>query len=213
MKKLFLLAGIALLSLNANAQEKENKGLKGAIWATCQVGYDQTKTGDDKSTNTTILPIVGYFVSPSVTVGVAAGSVSIKNESAGVTNAKTNLLVVEPLVRKYWNVAGNFYFFGQVGAPIINGKESESNLKVSQFGLAMSGGMDYFVTKNFSVEFSYNLANFSTTTLTPETGDKTTVTDFSLAHVANVESTYNGALGGSMPTLTSPLAFGFKLVF
>ncbi len=213
MKKLFLLAGIALLSLNANAQESESKGLEGAWWATCQVGYSQTKTGEDKSTNTTILPIVGYFVAPSVTVGAAVGTVNIKNESAGTTNAKTNLFVVEPLVRKYWNVAGNFYFFGQLGAPIINGKESESDLKVSQFGLAMSGGIDYFVTKNFSVEFSYNLANFSTTTLKPETGDKTTITDFSLAHVANVESTYNGALGGSMPTLTSPLAFGFKFIF
>ncbi|HLP65133.1 outer membrane beta-barrel protein [Flavobacterium sp.] len=213
MKKLFLLAGIALLSLNANAQDKESKGLQGAWWATCQVGYDQTKTGDDKSTNTTILPIVGYFVSPSVTVGAAVGTVNIKNETAGTTNAKTNLLVVEPLVRKYWNVAGNFYFFGQLGAPIISGKEKESDLKVNQFGLSMSGGIDYFVTKNFSVEFSYNLANFSTTTLKPATGDKTTITDFSLAHVANVESTYNGALGGSMPTLTSPLAFGFKFIF
>ena len=213
MKKLIVLAGISLLSLTTFAQEKENQGLEGAWWATCQVGYSQTKTADDKSTNTTILPIVGYFVSPSVTVGVAAGSITIKNESAGVTNAKTNLLVVQPLLRKYWNVAGNFYFFGQLGAPIINGKESESDLKVSQFGLAASGGLDYFVTKNFSVEFSYNLANFSTTTLTPETGDKTTITDFSLAHVANVESTYTGALGGSMPTLTSPLAFGFKFIF
>jgi hypothetical protein len=105
------------------------------------------------------------------------------------------------------------YFFGQLAAPIISGKEKQSELKVSQFGLAASGGLDMILGKHFSVEFSYNLANFSVTTLTPKTGNKTTITDFSLAHVANVENVYNGALGGSNPTLTTPLSFGFKFLF
>jgi len=209
MKKFLLLAGIALMGLTANAQD----GLKGAWFATSQFGYTQTKTGDVKGTNLTVLPIVGTFVTPSVAVGAGVGMVNIKAENATGTVAKTSLLVAEPLVRKYWNVAGKMYFFGQLAAPIITGKESESELKVSQFGLAMSSGLDFFVTKNFSVEFSYNLANFSSTTLTPKTGDKTTITDFSLAHVASVDPTYNAALGGSNPTLTSPLSFGFKFVF
>jgi len=197
------------MGLTANAQD----GLKGAWFATSQFGYTQTKTGDVKGTNLTVLPIVGTFVTPSVAVGAGVGMVNIKAENATGTVAKTSLLVAEPLVRKYWNVAGKMYFFGQLAAPIITGKESESELKVSQFGLAMSSGLDFFVTKNFSVEFSYNLANFSSTTLTPKTGDKTTITDFSLAHVASVDPTYNAALGGSNPTLTSPLSFGFKFVF
>jgi len=209
MKKFLLLAGIALMGLTANAQD----GLKGAWFATSQFGYTQTKTGDVKGTNLTVLPIVGTFVTPSVAVGAGVGMVNIKAENATGTVAKTSLLVAEPLVRKYWNVAGKMYFFGQLAAPIITGKESESELKVSQFGLAMSSGLDFFVTKNFSVEFSYNLANFSSTTLTPKTGDKTTITDFSLAHVASVDPAYIGALGGSNPTLTSPLSFGFKFVF
>ncbi len=77
----------------------------------------------------------------------------------------------------------------------------------------MSGGFDYFVTKNFSVEFSYDLANFTSTTLKPENGEKKTVTNFGLAHVANVDSYYNTALGGSSPNLTSPISVGFKFVF
>lgn len=213
MKNFLLLAGIVLFGVNASAQEAESKGLKGAFWATSQIGYTQTKTADNKSTNVTVIPLVGYFISPSVTVGAGVGVVNIKAESAGVTNAKTNLLVVEPLVRKYWNVAGKMYFFGQLAAPIITGKEKESELKISQYGLAMSGGLDYFVTKNFSVEFSYNLINISSTTMKPLVGDKTTVTDVSIAHVASVDSTYNGALGGSYPSLTTPLSFGFKFVF
>lgn len=212
MKKLLLAAGIVLVTLTAQAQEK-SKGLEGAWWATAQFGYQQTKTGDIKGTNLTVLPLAGYFVSPSVTVGAGVGMINIKSENAGTTAANTNLIVIEPLVRKYWNVAGNFYFFGQLAAPVITGKEKESDTKVSQFGLAMSGGVDFFVTKNFSVEFSYDLANFTSTTIDPKTGDKTTVTNFSLAHVASAEPVYIDALGGSMPNLTTPLSFGFKFIF
>lgn len=213
MKKLFLLAGIALMSINVNAQEKEDKGLEGAWFATSQFGYTQTKSGDVKSTNITVLPIVGTFITPSVAVGAGVGMMNIKAEDGTGTLANSSLFVVEPLVRKYWNVAGNLYFFGQIATPIISGKEKEADTKITQFGVAASGGFDFFVTKNFSVEFSYNLANFSSTTIDPKVGEKTTITDFSLAHVANVESTYNGVLGGSNPTLTTPLSFGFKFVF
>ena len=211
MRKLVVLAGIALLTFNANAQEE--KGLKGAWFATSQFGYQQTKTADVKQTNLTVVPIVGTFVSSSVAVGAGIGMINIKNEDAGGINADTGLLVVEPLVRKYWNIAGNFYFFGQLASPIISGEEKESKLKVTQFGLSMSGGFDFFVTKNFSVEFSYDLANFTQTTLKPDAGVKTTVTNFSLAHVANTEPVYIDTLGGSLPNLTTPLSFGFKFIF
>jgi opacity protein-like surface antigen len=209
MKKLILIAVVSLFSLSLFAQE----GLQGTWFATSQFGYTQTKNGDAKATNLTILPIVGKFVTSSVAVGLGIGTINVKNEDALGTNAKTNLFVAQPLVRKYWNIAGNFYFFGQVAAPIVSGKEKESDLKISQYGLTASGGLDFFVTKNFSVEFSYNLANFSLTTLDPAVGEKTTITDFSLAHVATVESTYNGAMAGSNPTLTTPLSFGFKFLF
>ena len=210
MKRIIVVAALAVISFGANAQKK---GLQGTWFATSQFGYQQTKTADVKHTNLTVLPIIGKFVSPDVAVGAAIGYVGIKSETGSVTNANTGLFVVEPLVRKYWGVAGGLYFFGQLGAPIINGKEKQSELKVSQFGLAASGGLDMVLGKHFTAEFSYNLANFSITTLTPKTGEKTTITDFSLAHVANVEAAYNGVLGGSNPTLTTPLAFGFKFLF
>jgi len=212
MKKLLLVAGLAFFGLTAQAQE-QSKGLQGAWFATSQFGYQQTKTGDDKATNLSVIPIVGTFVTPSVAVGAGVGIMNIKSETGSTTNANTNLVVVEPLVRKYWNIAGNFYFFGQLATPIITGKEKEADTKVTQFGVAMSGGIDFFVTKNFSVEFSYDLANFTSTTIKPDGGDKTTINNFSLAHVATADPIYVNALGGSMPNLTTPLSFGFKFVF
>ena len=208
MKKILSLVGIVLIGLTAKAQDG-NQGLKGAWFATSQFGYQQTKTGDVKNTNLSILPVVGTFVTPSVALGAGFGLINMKSESKDGTAAKTDLIVIQPLARKYWNVAGSLYFFGQLATPIITGKEKESDLKVNQVGLALSGGFDYFVTKSFSVEFSYDLANFTSTTLDPKVGEKTTVTNFGLAHVANVDSAY---LVGN-PNLTTPLSFGFKFIF
>ncbi|MFB3388499.1 outer membrane beta-barrel protein [Flavobacterium sp. LAR06] len=208
MKKKLSLVGIVLISLTATAQDA-NRGLKGAWFATSQFGYQQTKTGDVKDTNLSVIPIVGTFVTPSVAVGAGLGYINMKSDFNSKTTAKTDLIVIEPLARKYWNVAGSLYFFGQLAAPIISGKEKESDLKVSQVGLALSGGFDYFVTKHFSVEFSYDLANFTSTTLDPKVGERTTVTNFGLAHMANVDSAY--LVGGS--SLTTPLSVGFKFIF
>ena len=208
MKKILSLVGIVLISLTAKAQDA-NQGLKGAWFATSQFGYQQTKTGDVKDTNLSIIPIVGTFVTPSVAVGAGLGYINMKSGENEKTIGKTDLIVIEPLARKYWNVAGSLYFFGQAALPVITGKEKESDTKINQFGLSVSGGFDYFVTKSFSVEFSYDLVNFTSTTIDPKDDAKTTVTNFGLAHMANVDSAY--LVGGS--SLTTPLSVGFKFIF
>lgn len=212
MKKILTFVGIALIGLSVKAQDS-TQGLKGAWFATSQFGYQQTKNEDNKNTNLSVIPVVGTFITPSVAVGAGVGYINIKAETGAGTAAKTDLIVVQPLIRKYWNVAGSLYFFGQAAIPVITGKEKESELKVNQVGLSVSGGLDYFVTKNFSVEFSYDLANFTSTTLKAKDGEKTTVTNFGLAHVANVDPFYNTALAGSNPNLTSPVSIGFKFIF
>lgn len=208
MKKILSLVGVVLIGLTAKAQEA-NQGLKGAWFATSQFGYQQTKAPNEKYTNLTVLPIVGTFVTPSVAVGAGLGYINMKSDLNSKTIAKTDLIVIEPLARKYWNVAGSLYFFGQAALPVITGKEKEKDNKINQVGLSVSGGFDYFVTKSFSVEFSYDLANFTSTTIDPKDGPKTTVNNFGLAHMANVDSAY---LAGSS-SLTTPLSVGFKFIF
>jgi hypothetical protein len=78
--------------------------------------------------------------------------------------------------------------------PIMTGKEKE--IIDSQFGLAASGNFDMLFGQHFSVEYSYNPANLSVITLTPKTGDKTAIIDYSLEHVANVASINTDMLGG-----------------
>lgn len=209
MKKILTLVSIAFIGLTAKAQDS-NQGLKGAWFATSQFGYQQTKTGNVKHTNLSVIPIVGTFITPSIAVGAGLGYINMKSDPTLISGAsKTDLIVIQPLARKYWNVAGSLYFFGQAALPIISGKEKEKDVKINQFGLSVSGGFDYFVTKYFSVEFSYDLVNFTSTTIDPQGGPKTTVTNFGLAHMANVDSAY--LVGGS--SLTTPLSVGLKFIF
>ena len=208
MKKILTLVSIAFIGLTAKAQDS-NQGLKGAWFATSQFGYQQTKTADVKHTNLSVIPIVGTFITTTIAVGAGLGYINLKSDLNSNESTKTDLIVIQPLARKYWNVAGSLYFFGQAALPVITGKEKEHNTKINQFGLSVSGGFDYFVTKNFSVEFSYDLVNFTSTTIDPEKGPKTTVTNFGLAHMANVDSAY--LAGGS--SLTTPLSVGFKFIF
>ncbi|URM35369.1 hypothetical protein [Flavobacterium anhuiense] len=122
MKKIVTLVSIVLISLTAKAQDS-SQGLKGAWFATSQFGYQQTKNEGNKNTNLSVIPVVGTFVTPSVAVGAGVGYINIKADTDAGTAAKTDLIVVQPLIRKYWNVAGSLYFFGQAAIPVITGKE------------------------------------------------------------------------------------------
>ncbi|WP_298118998.1 outer membrane beta-barrel protein [Flavobacterium sp.] len=190
MKKLFLLAGFALMSLTANAQE----GLKGAWWAAGQVSFSSDKAGDDKSTSNMILPIVGTFISPSVTVGAGVGVISGKTEVGSVTTSETSTFVVKPLVRKYWNIKGGLFFYGQAALPVTFGKDKVADSKTSSFSLELAPGFDYFVNKWLTVETSFTIFNVGTSTFTPDSGDKTTSFDFNANPMNSIGDRQLGSL-------------------
>lgn len=211
MKKLFLLAGIALMSLNGNAQEKTKSGLQGTWWVAGQVSFSSDKTGDAKSDSNMILPIVGYFIGPSTTVGIGVGNIASKTvNGAGVTTSDGSTFVVKPLVRKYWNIKGGFFFYGQVALPIMTGKTDyfnattlvASDSKTTSVALEVSPGFDYVVNKWLTVETSFTIFNVGSSTETPNVGDKTTSFDF---NVNPMNSVADRALGN--------LQVGVKFLF
>lgn len=174
MKKLFLLAGIALLSLNVNAQEKESKGLEGTWWVAGQTSFSSSKTGDAKTTSNMILPIVGYFISPSVTIGAGVGVINGKTDNGTIITSETSTFVVKPLVRKYWNISGGLFFYGQAALPVTMGKDKVADSKTSSVTLELAPGFDYIINKWMTVETSFTIFNVGTSTYTPNVGDKTT---------------------------------------
>lgn len=180
MKKILLVAALALVGLTANAQDKkENKGLQGTWWVAGQVSFNSEKTGDAKTDSNMILPIVGTFITPSVTVGLGIGDISSKTvNGAGVTTGDASTFVIKPLVRKYWNVSGGLFFYGQAALPIMMGKDKISDGKSSSVALELAPGFDYVVNKWMTVETSFTIFNVGSETDTPVVGDKTTKFNF-----------------------------------
>lgn len=125
MKKILSLVGIVLIGLTVKAQDS-NQGLKGAWFATSQFGYQQTKTGDVKHTNLSVIPIAGTFVTPSVAIGAGLGYINMKSDLSGKTKLKTDLIVIEPLARKYWNVAVLFISSDRQHCRLLQGRKKKA---------------------------------------------------------------------------------------
>lgn len=156
MKKLFLVGALALSTMFANAQ-----GLEGKWFVGGQFGYNHSKVkGTDLKTDTyTILPTVGTFISPDVAVGAQLGYSGSK-----IDGAKTNQITIAPLARKYWNISGGLFFFGQAALPVSFGDTKGADkdaTKVKNFGVdvTLAPGFDYIINEKFSIETSFTVLN------------------------------------------------------
>lgn len=158
MKKTIL--GILLatfLVFNVNAQEEENQGLKGAWWALGQLEFTDSEAND--TSTFTILPVVGTFISPTVTVGLGAGYTSTKVGDADAMDA----LILMPLVRNYWGISDNFYIFGQADIPLVFFDEATG------YGINISPGIDYFLSPKVTIEATFG--QFGYNAVKPKDGD------------------------------------------
>lgn len=143
MKKLFFVFTLAIISLGMNAQ-----GLKGTWFVGGELSYSKT----DNVKDLMILPIAGTFVSPDVAVGAGIGYMSTEEEGSD----KVDSFVFKPLVRKYWNISGPIYLFGQAAAPMIFGDDTS-------IGLELSPGIDFVVTSWMTIETSFSIFAFNYT--------------------------------------------------
>lgn len=177
MKKL-VLASIALFGLCANAQE-ENKGLQGTWWAAGQLSFSTSDNGVSEIKSNTIVPIVGYFVAPTTTVGLGIGTINSQTTTniGGATTAESSAIIVQPLVRKYWGIGGKFFLFGQASLPLTFGENKLTNDKASSIGLDLAPGIDCVINKWMTIETSFSLLNVTSTSRNPNVGDSTS--DFS----------------------------------
>lgn len=183
MRKLFLLGFLAVSCLFVSAQD----GLQGTWFVGGNVNLNSNKgyeAIDDvlyevKTKDYGIMPLVGTFVSPNVAIGAAIGYNHIK-EGEKRYEAKTNVFTVMPLVRKYWNLTGSLYFFGQASLPVQFGNYKEpitgaGDYKENFWGIhaELSPGFDWIVNSWFSVEASFVLVNAGYSSSKPKGGDST----------------------------------------
>ncbi|HJD93198.1 outer membrane beta-barrel protein [Bacteroides coprosuis] len=171
MKKLFLVATLVAFCATMSAQ-----GLKGTWFAGGMVDFGKTEKyiEDVKVKNNTygIMPLLGKFVTPDVAVGGALGFHQSKFDS----DNKNTTFTIMPLARKYWNITGNLYVFGQAALPIGIGNDKMAGMKTDQFSMhfQLAPGFDLIVNKWMTIEASFTLLNAGFTRNNPDGGEKTT---------------------------------------
>jgi hypothetical protein len=168
MRKLLLVAALAVFSVCVSAQ-----GLKGTWFAGGSLNLGSTPVFDDegnefKLDTYSVLPLVGTFVSPSVAVGGALGYTHAKSGEL-----KANTITVMPLARKYWNISGGLYFFGQAALPVAFGDEKAGDYKVNGLDVyvQLSPGFDLIVNNWLTVEASFLLVNAGYSSSKPKGGE------------------------------------------
>jgi len=177
MKKLLLAGALAFFGLSDAQIKSGTVYLSGQI----NYAQEKNNEAHGKDQSFSIIPTVGAFVAPNLAVGTGIGFTYNKREyditySSGSFSSifnyegKTNAIIVAPFVRKYWTLSDKLYFFGQLEVPMEFGKINRDLVatyidqygitqrplsverKYTSLGVNVKPGLDYFITKNWSVE-------------------------------------------------------------
>jgi len=167
MKKVLLIAAVALASFTASAQTE-----KGTVVLGGTAQFETSKEdGESESTDDlTITPVIGYFVANNISLGAGVGYAQRKSALG-----KAGAFVVSPFGRCYKSLGSEqFKFFGELAVPLAFGTiKNSSDVKVattSSVGVSLSPGFAFFPTKKFGIELGFNGVSYISTTTKAEVG-------------------------------------------
>lgn len=187
MKKLLLPIAVAFFGLS-NAQIKTGTVY---LSGQASYSQEKDNNTDNKDQNFSVVPTVGVFIAPNLAVGTGIGYAGSRADHTDITNfgsgietlqttIKTNAFTAKPFIRKYWTLSDKLYIFGQLEVPIEIGKRTADlqldyvdmngytyfqtmniEQKYTSFGVNVKPGLDYFISKNWTIEatigeFGYN---------------------------------------------------------
>lgn len=183
MRKLLLAGLFALSCLFVNAQSD----LQGKWFVGGQLGFNSGKSYTDglnennepidveiKRNSFDVVPMFGTFISPSVAVGAGLGYSSYKNKQGGEQTSKGNDFTIAPFARKYWNITGGLYFFGEAALPVSFGSfemaNKDSKVSTTGINIELSPGFDYFINDWISIETKFNILTAGYNSAKPKGG-------------------------------------------
>ena len=196
-KNIIILVAVALLSFtNSYSQEstkestkETNNGFKGAWWGLAAASYTDSEATDTQSF--TILPAVGVFIAPTVTVGGALGYTSTKVGNADALD----IIIVKPLVRKYFGISDKFFLFAEANVPLL------INENFTGYGFNIEPGIDYFIGGKWTIEAKFG--RFGYNAIKHDGGDTNGTTSLG----------FNMFDSQTQEGLGSGLSFGLKYLF
>ena len=147
MKKLFLIAGVAL-SLSATAQTEKGSWMVGGTFSNLNVGFQNSTTNFSLNVN----PIGLWFVADNVGIGGQARLGIISG-----TGSSTFTFGIAPTIRYYFSQMGSSRIFGE--AAVDFGGNSSSGKTETATGLALGVGYNYWFNQHVALELGLRYAN------------------------------------------------------
>lgn len=188
MKKMLIAVGLMFFGLAASAQVS-----KGTVTVGGNVGFrtSKTKDADNRSTNFSIQPQIGYFLSDKlegyVKLGYTNESESYTDNSAGKN--KTDQFGGGIGLRKYFMVSDNVAIFAGPELSYYSGSakqepsggSSQKLYDTNTFNANVNAGVGVFFTKNIGLVAGLGVLSFeSETNKYPNNGGKSTSNSFNL---------------------------------
>lgn len=174
MKKLLLSAIAVFAFATANAQDgtaTETGFSKGNVFLSGTVGFSSSKQGDDSTNGFTLAPKAGYFVTNNIALGLGVDLTTSKNDDGVNTINKQNNFGGQVFGRYYFTPASQFSLFGQLGVGFgsqkhttevtVGNTTTTTETKYNNFGVAVAPGVNYFISKHFSLEASWGVLGYN----------------------------------------------------
>ena len=167
MKKLLLMAAVAVFGLsNVNAQdETTTRGFaKDDIYVSGTVGFSSQSQDEAKSNNVTFSPTVGYFISENIALELNLLVGSSKQEF-GEFEDKQSQFGAGLGATYFFTPSSEFSFTIGAGVAYVSSKEEEAgfddDFKVNSFGIAVSPGVNYFVSDCIALRASIGALSYT----------------------------------------------------
>ncbi len=165
MKKL-ILSALAICAFSfSNAQETETTPgfVKGSKFVSGTLSYGSSETGNSQTSDFTVAPKFGYFVTNNIAVGAKIG-LNLLNEDDATGNQITdaNKFSAGLFGRYYVTPAAKFSVFAELGANYNTTDYKLGNFKEDGFDVSLAPGISYFISKSFALEAAWGVLGYET---------------------------------------------------
>jgi opacity protein-like surface antigen len=162
MKKIYLSILLCTMISVSFGQQKEEGFHKDDKVITGAIGYQRSKSVDNLDNSFNMSYRVGFFLSNHILIGLQTGYGQEKIKTGGVTQKDNSSVNFGAFSRYYFTPEKKFSFFGNLGVNYFNFNNYVSSINpTSVYDLSLSPGLNYFITKNLSLEASIGRISFS----------------------------------------------------
>lgn len=182
MKKVLFLIFVTTFSSAIYSQSTVEGFSKGSLFAGGQVSFSSEKFDENEARGFSFNPRIGYFLSNNLAVGVNVGFATSKEEQGVVIKSDFSSTSFGVFGRYYFTPANKFSVFGNLGAnySTTTNKTLNPDLKINGFGVSLSPGINYFISKKIAIETSIGLLSYSTSKPDIDGAESTNSFDFNL---------------------------------